>query len=315
MRVAVLDDYQRVAEGLADWKSLGPNVSVEFFHDHHKKEDDLADRLQAFEILAIMRERTPFPRSLIEKLPNLKLLVTTGKRNASVDMAACKERGITVCGTAGSEGSTIELAWGLILSVVRGIPREDRALREGRWQIKVGMELRGKTLGVLGLGRLGSQVAQIGGAFGMNVIAWSQNLTAERAKSAGAEMVMKNELFERSDVITIHLVLSDRTRKLVGREELARMKKTAYLVNTSRGPIVDESALIAALESGQIAGAGIDVYYVEPLPPDDPIMQAPNTVLTPHIGYVADASYATFYRETVEDIAAWLAGKPTRVIE
>ena len=315
MRVAVLDDYQRVAEGLADWKSLGPNVSVEFFHDHHKKEDDLADRLQAFEILAIMRERTPFPRSLIEKLPNLKLLVTTGKRNASVDMAACKERGITVCGTAGSEGSTIELAWGLILSVVRGIPREDRALREGRWQIKVGMELRGKTLGVLGLGRLGSQVAQIGGAFGMNVIAWSQNLTAERAKSAGAELVTKNELFERSDVITIHLVLSDRTRKLVGREELARMKKTAYLVNTSRGPIVDESALIAALESGQIAGAGIDVYYVEPLPPDDPIMQAPNTVLTPHIGYVADASYATFYRETVEDIAAWLAGKPIRVIE
>ena len=315
MRVAVLDDYQRVAEGLADWKSLGPNVSVEFFHDHHKKEDDLVDRLQAFEILAIMRERTPFPRSLIEKLPNLKLLVTTGKRNASVDMAACKERGITVCGTAGSEGSTIELAWGLILSVVRGIPREDRALREGRWQIKVGMELRGKTLGVLGLGRLGSQVAQIGGAFGMNVIAWSQNLTAERAKSARAELVTKNELFERSDVITIHLVLSDRTRKLVGREELARMKKTAYLVNTSRGPIVDESALIAALESGQIAGAGIDVYYVEPLPPDDPIMQAPNTVLTPHIGYVADASYATFYRETVEDIAAWLTGKPIRAIE
>jgi phosphoglycerate dehydrogenase-like enzyme len=262
-----------------------------------------------------MRERTPFPRSLIERLPKLKLLVTTGKRNASVDMAACKERGVTVCGTAGSEGSTIELAWGLILSVVRGIPREDRALRAGRWQIKVGMELRGKTLGVLGLGRLGSQVAQIGRAFGMNVIAWSQNLTTERASAAGAELVTKQALFERSDVVTIHLVLSDRTRKLVGRDELARMKKTAYLVNTSRGPIVDETALIAALESGQIAGAGIDVYYVEPLPPDDPILQAPNTVLTPHIGYVADASYSTFYRETVEDIAAWLAGKPIRIVE
>lgn len=315
MKVAVLDDYQRIAHTFGDWKSLGADVSVEFFHEHYKSEDELADRLGQFEILAIMRERTPFPRSLIERLPKVKLVVTTGKRNASVDMAACKERGITVCGTAGSEGSTIELAWALILSVVRGIPREDRGLREGRWQIKVGMELRGKTLGVLGLGRLGSQVAQIGRAFGMNVIAWSQNLTAERANSAGAELVTKQALFERSDVITIHLVLSERTRELVGRDELARMKKTAYLVNTSRGPIVDEAALIAALESGQIAGAGIDVYYVEPLPPDDPILQAPNTVLTPHIGYVADGSYETFYRETVEDIAAWLAGKPIRIIE
>jgi phosphoglycerate dehydrogenase-like enzyme len=315
MNVAVLDDYQRVAKDFANWDSLGESVSVQFFHDHVASEDELARRLEPFEILAIMRERTPFPRSLIERLPKLKLLVTTGKRNASIDLAACKARGITVCGTAGSEGSTIELAWGLILAVVRGIPREDRALREGRWQVAVGIELRGKTLGVLGLGRLGSQVALIGRAFGMQVIAWSQNLTRERAGAAGAELVRKEALFERSDVITVHLVLSDRTRAIVGRDEIARMKKTAYLINTSRGPIVDTQALIAALESGRIAGAGLDVYDREPLPPGDPLRNAPNTVLTPHIGYVADESYATFYRETVEDIAAYLAGAPIRVIE
>ena len=268
-----------------------------------------------FEIIAIMRERTPFPRTLIEKLPKLKLLVTTGKRNASIDLAACKERGITVCGTAGSEGSTIELAWGLILAVVRGIPREDRGLREHRWQIAVGMELRNKVLGVLGLGRLGSQVAQIGRAFGMKVVAWSQNLTKERAVEQGVELVTKRQLFERADVVTIHLMLSDRTRKIVSHEELGWMKKTAYLVNTSRGPIVDTSALIGALHAGQIAGAALDVYDREPLPADDPILHVPNTVLTPHLGYVADASYRKFYRETVEDIAAWLAGKPLRVVE
>jgi phosphoglycerate dehydrogenase-like enzyme len=315
MNVAVLDDYQGVARTLADWPSLGKNVSVRYFHDHVENEDELVQRLELFEIIAIMRERTPFPRSLIEKLPRLKLLVTTGKRNASVDLAACKERGITVCGTAGSEGSTIELAWGLILAVARGIPREDRGLREHRWQIAVGMELRNKTLGVLGLGRLGAQVAQIGRAFGMKIIAWSQNLTKERAAEHGAELVTKRQLFERADVVTIHLVLSDRTRKIVSHEELGWMKKTAYLVNTSRGPIVDTSALIGALHAGQIAGAGLDVYDHEPLQPDDPIMHAPNTVLTPHLGYVADASYQAFYRETVEDIAAWLAGKPVRVVE
>lgn len=315
MNVAVLDDYQGVARTLADWASLGKDVSVRYFHDHVENEDELVQRLSLFEIIAIMRERTPFPRSLIEKLPRLKLLVTTGKRNSSVDLAACKERGITVCGTAGSEGSTIELTWGLILAVARGIPREDRGLREHRWQIAVGMELRNKTLGVLGLGRLGAQIAQIGRAFGMKIIAWSQNLTQERAAEHGAELVTKRQLFERADVVTIHLMLSDRTRKIVSHEELGWMKKTAYLVNTSRGPIVDTSALIGALHAGQIAGAGLDVYDHEPLPPDDPIMHAPNTVLTPHLGYVADASYRTFYRETVEDIAAWIAGKPLRVIE
>lgn len=315
MNVAVLDDYQGVARHFADWKSLGKNVYVRFFHDHVEDEDELAQRLDRFEIICIMRERTPFPRSLIEKLPHLKLIVTTGKRNAALDVAACKARGVTVCGTAGSGGSTIELAWGLIISLARGIPREDLAMRHGRWQVAVGMELRGKTLGVLGLGRLGSQVAGIGRAFGMHVIAWSQNLTAERAKAADAELVTKRQLFERADVITIHLVLSDRTKRIVGHEELAWMKPTAYLVNTSRGPIVDTAALIEALYSSKIAGAGIDVYDHEPLASDDPILHAPNTVLTPHLGYVADESYKTFYRETVEDIAAWLSGKPIRVVE
>lgn len=315
MNVAVLDDYQGVARELADWRSLGEDVYVRFFHEHLENEDELVQRLAQYEIIAIMRERTPFPRSLIEKLPKLRLIVTTGKRNAALDVAACKELGITVCGTAGSAGSTIELAWGLILCVVRGITREDLGLRHGRWQIAVGTELRGKTLGVLGLGRLGSQMAQIGRAFGMQVIAWSQNLTAERAQAAGAELVTKRQLFARADVITIHLVLSDRTRRIVSHEELGWMKPTAYLVNTSRGPIVDTAALIEALHSGKIAGAGLDVYDHEPLALDDPILHAPNTVLTPHLGYVADASYQTFYSETVEDIAAWLKGKPIRVIE
>jgi len=315
MNVAVLDDYQGVARQLADWASLGNNVSVRFFHEHLEDEDELVQRLELFEIIAVMRERTPFPRSLIERLPRLKLIVTTGKRNASIDLAACKERGIVVCGTAGSAGSTVELTWGLILAVVRGIPREELSMRHGRWQNAVGMELRGKTLGVLGLGRLGTQVAQIGQAFGMNVIAWSQNLTAARAKAAGVHLVTKQQLFERSDVLTIHLVLSERTRRIVGYQELAWMKKTAYLVNTSRGPIVDVADLIRALHDGEIAGAALDVYDHEPVPPDDPILHAPNTVLTPHLGYVSDESYQTFYHETLEDIKAYLAGKPIRLVE
>jgi phosphoglycerate dehydrogenase-like enzyme len=317
MNVAVLDDYQGVARGLADWNSLGEKVYVRFFHDHVEEEDELVQRLEQFEIIAIMRERTPFPRSLIEKLPRLKLIVTTGKRNASVDLDACKARGITVCGTdAGASGaSTVELTWGLIIAVARGIPKEDLGLRHGRWQIAIGAALRGKTLGVLGLGRLGSQVAGIGHAFGMHVIAWSQNLTAERAKDAGAELVTKQQLFKRADVVTIHLVLSDRTRRIVSHEELGWMKPTAFLVNTSRGPIVDTPALIEALYSEKIAGAGIDVYDREPLAHDDPILHAPNTVLTPHLGYVSDESYKSFYRETVEDIAAWLKDKPIRMVE
>lgn len=315
MNVAVLDDYQRVAREFADWDSLGPDVNVRFFHDHLDDEDKLVTRLAAFEIIAIMRERTPFRRSLIERLPNLKLLVTTGKRNASVDVQACRDRGVTVCGTGISDGSTVELTWALILAVVRGIPREERALREGRWQVGLGMEIRGKTLGVVGLGRLGSQVAKIGAAFGMKAIAWSQNLAPQRAADVGAEHVTKDELFARADVVTVHYVLSDRSRGLVGAPEFAKMKKTAYFVNTSRGPIVDSAALVDALSSGKIAGAGIDVYDREPLPADDPLRKAPNTVLLPHVGYVSDGVYRIFYSDTLEDIKAWLSGKPVRVIE
>lgn len=315
MNVAVLDDYQHVARDFADWGSLGSNVNVQFFHDHLEDENKLVARLAAFEIIAIMRERTPFQRSLIERLPNLKLLVTTGKRNASVDVKACQDRGVTVCGTGISDGSTVELTWALLLAVVRGIPREERGMHEGRWQVGLGMELRGKTLGVVGLGRLGSQVAKIGMAFGMKVIAWSQNLSAQRTSEVGAEAVSKEELFARADVVTVHYVLGDRSRGLIGAPEFAKMKKTAYFVNTSRGPIVDSAALVEALRSGKIAGAGIDVYDREPLPMDDPLRKAPNAVLLPHVGYVSDGVYRVFYPDTVEDIKAWLAGKPVRVIE
>jgi phosphoglycerate dehydrogenase-like enzyme len=313
LHVAVLDDYQRVAEGLADWKSLGADAKVEFFGDHQDDEDAIVKRLAPFNVIAIMRERTPFPRSLVERLPNLKLLVTTGVRNASIDVEACKARGVTVCGTRAREG-TAELAWGLVLAVARGIPQQDRALRDGRWQLGLGVELREKTLGILGLGRLGSRVAGFGKAFGMKLIAWSQNLTAERTAAEGAELVSKDELFERADVLTIHLVLGERTRGLVGAKELAKMKPSAYLVNTSRGPIVDETALVEALHAGKIAGAAIDVYDREPLPKDHPLRNAPNTVLTPHIGYVSRETYEIFYGDTVEDIKAWRGGSPVRVV-
>ncbi|MGH7660715.1 MAG: D-2-hydroxyacid dehydrogenase family protein [Vulcanimicrobiaceae bacterium] len=315
MNVAVLDDYQRVARDFADWGSLGSDVKVQFFEDHLEDEDKLVARLAGFEVIAIMRERTPFRRSLIERLPKLKLLVTTGKRNASVDVAACKDRGVTVCGTGISDGSTVELTWALILAVVRGIPREERGMHEGRWQVGLGMEIHGKTLGVVGLGRLGSQVAKIGMAFGMKVIAWSQNLATERANEVGVEKVTKEELFSHADIVTIHYVLSNRSRGLVGAAEFSKMKKTAYLVNTSRGPIVDSAALVDALRSGKIAGAGIDVYDREPLPMDDPLRKAPNAVLLPHVGYVSDGVYRIFYPDTLEDIKAWLSGKPIRVIE
>jgi phosphoglycerate dehydrogenase-like enzyme len=252
-----------------------------------------------------MRERTPFPRERLERLPNLKLLVTTGMGNAAIDMEAARELGITVAGTGGTPTHTAELTWALILALARHIPAEDRAVREGGWQHTVGLELAGRTLGVIGLGRLGSQVARIGEAFGMEVIAWSQNMDTP---------LTKKELLQRSDIVTIHVRLSERTRGLIGAAELALMKPTAYLVNTSRGPIVDEAALLDALQQGRIAGAGLDVYDIEPLPPDHPLRSAPNTVLTPHVGYVTDASYRVFYSDAVEDIAAWLRGDPVRVI-
>ncbi len=313
-KVAVLDDYQSIALNMADWDSLPDDVSVDVFQDHLTDESDLVARLAPYEVVVAMRERTPFQRSLLERLPNLQLLVTTGMRNASIDIAAAGDNGVTVCGTDGVPYPTAELTWALILALLRKVPTEDKATREGRWQVTVGEGLHGKTLGVIGLGRLGSQVATVGVAFGMNIIAWSQNLTAERAGEFGATLVTKQELLESSDVVTIHLVLSGRSRGLIGARELLSMKPTAYLVNTSRGPIVDESALIDALQSGTIAGAGLDVFDTEPLPIDHPLRSIPNSVLTPHMGYVTDETYRVFYGDAVENIKAFLSGSPVRVI-
>jgi phosphoglycerate dehydrogenase-like enzyme len=284
------------------------------FPDHLSDPGAVAARLADFEAVIAMRERTPFPKALLERLPKLKLLVTTGMRNASIDVAAALERKIVVCGTAGLPYPTAELTWGLILALFRRIPAEDRATREGRWQISCGLGLNGKTLGVVGLGGLGSRVAKIGRAFEMDVIAWSQNLTAARASEIGATLVTKDELLARADVVSIHLVLGDRTRKLVGARELALMKPTAYLINTSRGPIVDEAALVAALRQGKLAGAGLDVYDEEPLPLDHPLRNLPSTVITPHLGYVTEEGYRIFYGQALEDVKAWLAGEPVRLL-
>ena len=312
-RVAILDDYQDVARRLADWKSLPAEVVV--FRDHLSDESKVAARLADFDVVVAMRERTPFPRSLFERLPRLRLLVTTGMRNASIDLRAAADRGVVVSGTAGLPSPTAELTWALILALVRHVPREDRATREGRWQETLGTTLKGRTLGVLGLGQLGSRVARVGKAFEMDVIAWSQNLTAERAAAVGATLAgSRDELLARADVVTIHLVLSGRTRGLVGARELGLMRPTAYLVNTSRGPIVDEGALIATLHAGKIAGAGLDVYDEEPLPADHPLRRLTNTVITPHLGYVTEETYQIFYSQALEDIRAFLAGAPVRVL-
>jgi phosphoglycerate dehydrogenase-like enzyme len=315
VRIAVLDDYQGIALSKGGWERLPADAQVEAFRDHVADETALAQRLSPFDVVVAMRERTPFPRSLIERLPNLKLLITTGMRNASFDMRAAKERGVLVCGTGGQPTPTAELTWGLIIGCVRHIAQEDRATRAGHWQTTIGPTLHGATLGCLGLGNLGSQVARVGLAFGMNVIAWSQNLTAERAQQVGASLVSKDELFSRADVVSIHLVLSDRTRGLVGARELALMKPAAFLVNTSRGPIVDEGALIEALRGRRIAGAGLDVFDEEPLPPGHPFLQLDNTLITPHLGYVTLETYDRFYGEAVEDVLGWLSGAPVRLIE
>ncbi|SHI74194.1 Phosphoglycerate dehydrogenase [Roseomonas rosea] len=311
-RIAILDDYQGVALSLADWASLG--VPVDVFRDTIKDEDALAARLAPYDAIVLMRERTPFPRSLIERLPRLKLLITTAGRNLSVDSAALKERGITFCGTGGGASQTAELTWGLILALVRDIPAQDRSLREGRWQTALGEGLEGRTLGVIGLGKQGQRVAKVALAFGMRVIAWSQNLTAETAAPHGAERVEKEALLREADVVTLHLVLSERSRHTIGAAELSLMKPGAFLVNTSRGPLVDGAALEAALREGRIAGAALDVFDDEPLPAGASIAALPNTVLTPHLGYVTRGNLATFYKGAVEDIAAYLAGAPIRVI-
>jgi phosphoglycerate dehydrogenase-like enzyme len=314
-RIAMLDDYQGVALSIGGWDRLPADAAVEAFRDHLSDEDALVERLQPFDIVVAMRERTPFQRSLLSRLPNLRLLITTGMRNASFDMQAAKDLGVTVCGTGGQATPTAELSWGLIIGCVRHIAEEDKATRAGHWQTTIGPTLHGATLGCLGLGNLGSQVAKVGLAFGMNIVAWSQNLTRERAEEVGATLVSKEELFSQSDVVSVHLVLSDRTRGLVSAPELALMKPTAFLVNTSRGPIVDESALIAALREKRIAGAGLDVFDPEPLPPNHPFLQLDNTLITPHLGYVTLETYERFYGEAVEDILGFLNGSPVRVIE
>lgn len=315
VQVAVLDDYQDVALHMADWGRLPAETQVQVFRDHLKDEDALVERLKGFPIIVAMRERTPFPRRVLERLPNLRLLITTGMRNASIDVAAAAGCGVTVCGTRGLGYPTAELTWGLILALFRRIPQEDRATRAGHWQVSLGEGLHGKVLGMLGLGNLGSQVARVGAAFGMSVIAWSQNLTAERAAEVGATLVSKEDLLRQADVVSIHLVLSDRSRNLIGARELALMKPTAYLVNTSRGPIVEEQALIAALEKGTIAGAGLDVFDDEPLPLDHPLRRLDRTVLTPHLGYVTVETYRVFYGDAIDNIDAFLKGTPVRVIQ
>lgn len=314
MKIAVLDDYQNVAREMADWDSLPADCQLTVFQDHLKDEDAVAERLQDFEIVVAMRERTPFPRSLLSRLPKLKLLVTTGMRNASIDVAAANDMGITVCGTTGMSTGTSELTWGLILSLTRHIHIEDRRIREGRWQTTIGPSLEGHTLGLVGLGRLGSNVAKVGRAFGMNIIAWSQNLTEERATAAGAALVSKEELFRTADVVSVHYILSPRSRGMIGAAELALMKPTALLINTSRGPIVDEAALIDALENRRIAGAGLDTFDEEPLPLDHPFRRLDNVLVTPHIGYVTSDNYRIFYGDALGDILAFLEGNPARVI-
>ena len=318
MRLSILDDYQGVSLAMADWSAVrarGIEIAVE---RHPFADQDAAVRALAdSEIVAAMRERTPFPKGLLDRLPKLKLLITTGMRNASFDMAAARERGVTVCGTGGPGGGnedTAELAWGLILGAARRIAEDHQFMRQGGWQTRVGHRVAGKTLGLLGLGRLGSAVGRVGLAFGMKAIAWSQNLTAEKAAAQGVERVDKDELFRRADILSVHLVLSERSRGLVGARELGLMKPSAILVNTSRGPILDSGAVIAALEAGKLAYAGFDVYDQEPLPIDHPLRRAPNVILTPHIGYVTDENYRTSYPQIVEDVLAYLDGKPVRVI-
>ena len=313
--IAVLDDYQKVAHRFADWSGLERTNRVVFLHEHLKDTETAAKALAGFDCIAVMRERTSIDRALLERLPALKLIVTTGHRNAAIDMAAAGQRGITVCGTDAPGSATAELAVGLILGLARNFPIEAANMRAGRWQTTVGVELRGRTLGLIGLGRLGTYITNIARAFGMTVIAWSQNLTAQTAQAAGAERVDKDELFRRADFVSIHTRLSERTRGLVGAHELALMKPTAFLVNTSRGPIVDEAALIAALAAGKIAGAGLDVYGHEPLPAAHPLRSTPRLLLTPHIGYVTEETYRVFYPGTVRALEAWLAGQPINVIK
>ncbi len=314
VRIAVLDDYQSVALSMADWSVLDARATVTVFNDHVADTDAVVERLQPFDIVCVMRERTPMTRSIIERLPKIRMIASTANRNASIDLKAAEERGIQVVHTGYTSAPTIELTWALILASARNLVAENASLRGGGWQQSVGDDMAGRTLGVLGLGNVGGAVAQIGNAFGMKVIAWSQNLTIDRAAEAGATLVSRDEVFREADVVTIHLVLSGRTRGLVGAAELALMKPTSRLINTSRGPIVVEADLIAALKDKTIAGAAIDVFDQEPLSLDHPLRALPNLLATPHIGYVSRGLYARFYQDTVTNICRWLDGQAAEAI-
>lgn len=305
-RIAIFDDYQNVALELADWSPVTERATVTVFNDHLSEAKDIVDRLRDFDAVCVMRERTPLTRDILESLSRLKLIVSTGSRNASIDVDAAAARGIEVMHTNYDSSPTVELTWALILANARNLPIETASVRSGGWQRTVGDGIRGKVLSVLGLGNIGSQVARIAGAFGMDVIAWSENLAPEKAAAAGARLVSRKELFERADILTIHLVLSARTRGLVGSPELALMKRSARLVNTSRGPIVDENALVETLREGRLAGAAVDVYDIEPLPPEHPFRRLDNVIATPHIGYVSRDLYRVFYQDAVANIAGWL---------
>ncbi|MFJ7180051.1 D-2-hydroxyacid dehydrogenase family protein [Streptomyces massasporeus] len=314
LRCAVLDDFQQVATEVADWAVVADDVEVVSFGRHIEGEDDLAAALAGFDIVVTLRERVPFPGSLIARLPRLRLIVASGMRNSVIDYAAAEAHGVTVCGTASSSTPPVELTWALLLGLARGIVEEANALRSGGpWQSTVGADLHGRRLGLLGLGKIGGRVARIGLAFGMRVSAWSQNLTRERADEVGVERAgSKEELLADSDFVSVHLALGDRTRGLLGRAELALLKPTGYLINTSRAAIVDQDALLDALHAGRIAGAGVDVFDAEPLPADHPMRTAPRLLATPHLGYVSRANYATYYGQAVEDIRAFLDGTPVR---
>ncbi|MGW3098888.1 D-2-hydroxyacid dehydrogenase family protein [Streptomyces sp. NPDC001102] len=314
LRCAVLDDFQQVATEVADWSSVADRVDVTSFSEHFGSEDELAVALAEFDIVVTLRERVPFPASLLTRLPRLKLLVASGMRNSVIDYDAAAAHGVTVCGTASSSTPPVELTWALLLGLARGIVQENEALRgDGPWQQTVGADLHGSRLGLLGLGKIGSRVAQVGLAFGMHVSAWSQNLTKEYTDEVGVELALsKEDLLSGSDFVSVHLALSERTRGLLGAAELALLKPTAYLINTSRAAIVDQDALLAALRQGRIAGAGVDVFDVEPLPAGHPMRTAPRLLATPHLGYVSRANYATYYGQAVEDIRAYLDGEPLR---
>lgn len=314
VRIAILDDYLQVSRDLAPWHTLPSDFNLKVFSEPFASEAEAAEKLQPFEILVAMRERTRFPESLLTQLPNLRLLVTTGMRNLSIDMDCARQQGVTVCGTRMLGYPTAELTWALILGLVRNLPAEYQAMQSGGWHVGLGLGLKDKTLGVFGLGKLGSQVAKIGLAFGMHVIAWSENLTEERCVEVSVERVGRAELFRESDVLSIHVVLSERTRGAVGQQELSWMKPSALLVNTSRGPIIQEPALLDALENQRIAGVGIDVYDQEPLPADHPLRSVPNALLTGHCGYVTRENFQQAYGDAVEGMLAWHSGNPVRVL-